>query len=95
MIIINNANLSILTGVDEIFVEHVKRVFSADKFTVEQKPTQRLRCTTNGPRWEVDSTGMRVASKYLALVRIGVYDEVVCAVVIFTMIEIKVVTDMR
>lgn len=55
----NHAKFSILTGVDEIFVEHVKRVFSADKFTVEQKPTQRLRCTTNGPRWEVDSTGMQ------------------------------------
>lgn len=55
-----NAKLLTFTGVDEIFVEHVKRVFSADKFTVEQKPTQRLRCTTNGPRWEVDSLGKDV-----------------------------------
>ena len=30
-----------------------------DKFTVEQKPTQRLRCTNNGPRWEVDLSGMQ------------------------------------
>ena len=45
------------TGIDEIFVEHVKRVFSSDKFSADQKPTQRLRCCNDGPRWEVDTAG--------------------------------------
>ena len=42
---------------DEIFVEHIKRVLINENFKVEQKPTQRQRSTDSGQRWEVDEKG--------------------------------------
>ena len=49
--------LSFKAGVDEIYVEHLKRVLGVDKFSVEQKPLQKLRCdVTGGHRWEVDAS---------------------------------------
>ena len=49
--------LSFKAGVDEIYVEHLKRVLGMDKFSMEQKPLQKLRCdVTGGHRWEVDSS---------------------------------------
>ena len=49
--------LSFKAGVDEIYVEHLKRVLGGDKFSVEQKPLQKLRCdVTGGHRWEVDAS---------------------------------------
>ena len=56
------------TGVDEIFVEHIKRVLTGDQFRMEQKPTQRMRSTDNGPRWEVDDKGNVVLSFQFRLV---------------------------
>ena len=47
----------IFIGVDEIFVEHIKRVLINENFKVEQKPTQRQRSTDSGQRWEVDEKG--------------------------------------
>lgn len=49
--------LSFKAGVDDIYVEHLKRVLISDRFSVEQKPVQRLRIEQSGThRWEVDAT---------------------------------------
>jgi hypothetical protein len=49
--------LNFKSGVDEIYVEHIKRILTTDKFDIVQKPSERLRCTPDGKRWQVDSNG--------------------------------------
>ena len=54
--------LTFKAGVDEIYAEHLRRVLAPDKFAVEQRPVQRLRCDAGGTRWEVDGHGHAIAS---------------------------------
>jgi hypothetical protein len=50
------SGLEFKAGVDEIFVEHLKKVLSSDRFTCTQLPPQRLRSDQRtGKRWEVDA----------------------------------------
>jgi hypothetical protein len=49
--------LNFKSGVDETYVEHIKRILTSDKFDIVQKPSERLRCTPDGIRWQVDNNG--------------------------------------
>lgn len=49
--------LNFKSGVDEIYVEHLKRILTSDSFHIEQKPSERLRFSPDGVRWQVDTNG--------------------------------------
>ena len=49
--------LSFKAGIDEIFVSHLRRILTNDRFSEETKPVQRLRLLEGGSRWEIDSNG--------------------------------------